>query len=252
MNIAQPLQLYAFLLCLVITLLLVYSYQTPRRATVPDFSELSAGLDRKSAFFAYLKPMIRQANGEIARDRRALKRLGACDRDLSAKQQRWLHQLAENYRLDASESTDCSLVSELLLRVDIIPESLVLAQAAKESGWGTARFAVAGNNYFGQRCWDEGCGMMPAAREPGMRHEVAEFESAEESLISYLYNLNSHADYTTLRAYRAELRREGKRLTGIQLAERLSKYSERRRDYIDELQSLIRFNKLDRQTEDDQ
>ena len=245
MNITRTVQFSALLIFLCLALLLVHSYQTSRRTAVPDFSELPAGPERKDAFFAYLQPLIVEANDDIARDRQALEQLAACERTLSSRQRRWLHQLAETYLLDPEAATECLLVSELLHRVDVIPESLVLAQAAKESGWGTARFTVDGYNYFGQRCWSEGCGMMPAAREPGLTHEVARFESVDASVRSYLHNLNSHADYAALRAYRAESRERGERASGIQLAEHLSQYSERRQAYIDELQAFILFNELE-------
>jgi len=210
----------------------------------PDFQAISAGEERKRAFFEYFRPLIQRANSAISEDRRSLLALTDAD-ELSWWQHRQLQGLAVEYGLDTTAITTAEVVAELLLRVDEVPSSLAIAQAAKESGWGTARFAVEGNNYFGQRCWEAGCGMMPRNRETSMKHEVARFRSPYNSLTSYIRNLNTHAEYQSLRAVRAQLSASGSKPLGSQLAAYLATYSERRQAYINEIKNLIRVNKLE-------
>jgi len=224
-----------------------FVHQVASRASsgAPDFGSLPAGKPRKAAFFAYLRPLVAQENARIAEERRELLVIADQLPDLGWFDRYRLRALAAEYLSDPDGLDDAETVQALLPRVDELPESLVLAQAAKESGWGTARFSVHGNNYFGQRCWDPGCGMVPNARAPGKRHEVATYESAQESVASYLHNLNTHDDYEALRERRVELRAAGRSPRGVPLAECLPRYSERRRAYVDEIQSLIDFNELE-------
>ncbi|MHA7881406.1 MAG: glucosaminidase domain-containing protein [Saccharospirillum sp.] len=216
--------------------------QSTAAVPAPDFTRFPAGDARKQAFFDYFLPLIRQANQQILADRERLVALIE-QGDANAAEQRWVNQLAERYGVeDAVESPEAW--SDLLIRVDGIPPSLALAQAANESAWGTSRFAVDGNNYFGQWCFVEGCGLVPAQRDDGARHEVAVFLSPAQSVQRYMNNINSHFAYDDLRALRAQLRREGRPITGLTLATTLLRYSERGSEYIEELQSMIRFNEL--------
>jgi Bax protein len=132
------------------------------------------------------------------------------------------------------------------MRVNIIPPAMALAQAAKESGWGTSRFASDGNNYFGQWCYKPGCGLIPKARKTGKSHEVAVFNSAKESVQAYMHNINTHQAYDELRAIRAKLQKTGKPLSGLDLLQGLHAYSERGQIYVKELESMIQFNQLEK------
>lgn len=163
---------------------------------------------------------------------------------------RWLDALGREYALDPAAMSTRELVNELLARVDRVPVSLGLAQAAKESGWGTSRFAAAGNALFGQRCFQAGCGMVPGARVAGARHEVRTFPSAADAAAGYVRNLNTHPDYRALRALRARLREAGRPVTGYALARTLAGYSERGDDYIQEIRQMIRINDLGPVTHD--
>ena len=116
--------------------------------------------------------------------------------------------------------------------------------AAKESGWGTSRFAREGNNLFGEWCFDSGCGTVPRNRAEGRSHEVKNFSSPKMSVRSYIHNLNTHDSYTDFRDARAGMRAAGRVLSGLTLAEQLSRYSERRLVYVEEIVSLIRTNDL--------
>jgi Bax protein len=134
--------------------------------------------------------------------------------------------------------------------VDTIPASLVLAQAANESAWGTSRFARQGKNVFGIWCFRDGCGKVPNARAPGKRHEVASFDSVQDGVSYYLLLLNTHPAYAQLRSLRDEKRRVDEKPTGATLAEGLLRYSERGGAYVRELQAMIRVNQLQRYTID--
>ncbi len=205
---------------------------------------------RKEQFFDYLRPLAAEENERQLKYRERLQRIA--DRlDAGGRvgifQRRWLTERAAEYRVNHDEEdTDWQpVVNALLLRVDAIPVSLLLAQAAKESGWGTSRFAVDANNLFGEWCFTQGCGLKPAQRRSGQRHEVRAFDSVTDSVRSYIMNLNTHEQYVSLRELRAELRASGAPVTGISLAEGLEFYSERRGAYVVEVQAMIRMNELE-------
>lgn len=224
----------------------------------PDFSSITVVAERKDAFFGFLAPLAEWENRKILRDR---ERLLAIHAELESKQQlspqsrKKLNGLVEEYRLaNAAELTVQEQIDTLLRRADIIPLSMVLAQAATESAWGTSRFAVEGNNYFGQWCFRRGCGLVPLERGAGQRHEVAFFPNALESVRSYIRNINTHPAYRELRQIRAGLRAAGESLEGLKLIRGLQSYSERGEDYIAELRQIIRGNdlhKLDLPSPDD-
>ena len=222
--------------------------QRELRAPLPDFSTLPSGHARKEAFFEFLLPLVQHANGELlkARDRIESLRRRLDDGPLTMEETLWLGLLADHYRVSAAEGFNHTFFERLLRRVDIIPPSLVLAQAAKESGWGTSRFAREGNNLFGEWCYTKGCGLVPTRRAQGAQHEVARFESPYDSLLSYMHNLNRHESYLTLRKYREQAREENGIVSGQLLAEGLSRYSERGHAYVQEIKSMIRHNELAR------
>lgn len=210
----------------------------------PDFSDYEAGTERKQMFFTYFLPLVQERNQEIRLIRQDIEvwsqdpdALGWWDRGEA-------EDLAEAYGMDSFDTTKTDDWDRLLSRVDIVPPSLALVQAANESAWGTSRFSREGNNFYGQWCFTEGCGMVPGSRDAGKAHEVASFGSAQESVERYIRNLNSHDAYVPLRRIRASLRDSEQPITGVALAAGLGKYSERGDEYIKELKSMIRFNKL--------
>jgi Bax protein len=218
--------------------------------SLPDFSRWPAGEARKQRFFQYLRPLL-EAENELIRTQRARLQRIAATVEPGVFDRRWLSDLARQYALDPDAMSPEELITALLARVDTVPVSLGLAQAAKESGWGTSRFAAAGNALFGQRCFEAGCGMLPADRVEGASHEVTAFPSPRAAVASYLRNLNTHPDYQELRQLRAQLRGAGQRVSGFTLARTLTAYSERRDEYIDEIRQMIRFNELGPTTRDD-
>jgi Bax protein len=126
----------------------------------------------------------------------------------------------------------------------MIPASLALAQAANESAWGTSRFAQDGNNFFGQWCYSDGCGIIPSRRRQGDIHEVRRFDTVKDSVQAYIHNLNTFPSYQMLRRIRQQLRQQNRNLDGASLADGLESYSERGLDYIEELQTMIYSNNL--------
>lgn len=213
--------------------------------SLPDFSQWPAGEARKAGFLEFLRPLLEAENRRVSEQRERLQRIAAAgEREIGFFDRRWLDELAREYSLDPEAMDHGSLIHELLLRVDSVPVSLGLAQAAKESGWGTSRFAVDGNALFGQRCFRSGCGIVPGSRTSGARHEVRSFPSPAAAVASYVRNLNTHPDYQKLRELRAALAHQGKRVTGFALARALAGYSERGQDYIEEIRQMIHFNGL--------
>ena len=211
-----------------------------RLASLPDFSQYSAGPERKQAFFGFLFPRIALANLEILRQRAGVRALQRID-TLSEGQKQWLKGHAERLRVDMQSD---AFFEQLLERLDIIPPSLVMAQAANESAWGTSRFARRGNNLFGQWCFTRGCGIVPGQRPEGRTYEVEAFKHPYASIEAYLTNLNRHNAYSALRALRQGARQRGEFPAGKHLAGGLERYSERGKRYVREIRSMIEFNEL--------
>lgn len=211
---------------------------------VPDFSKISDVNDRKTAFFAYLLPAIDAENEHILNIRQEVLRLHAqhqAGEPLTRTERRWVRALAEHYRVESDDLN--AIFTTLKRRVDEVPDTLVLIQAANESGWGTSRFAQDARNFFGQWCWSEGCGIVPSSRPAGASHEVQYFSSIEASVQSYIRNLNTHFAYQELREIRADLRARNIPITAQPLTLGLMAYSERGEEYIVELNQMIRVNR---------
>ncbi len=215
---------------------------TPAGSSLPDMTAYPAGAERKAAFFGYLGPIVAANNALILEDRATLEALST-DLDargsLSARQLGRIESLAQKYALDDADADPAQRLRILLRRVDIVPLPLVLVQAAKESAWGTSRFAREANNLFGQWCFKPGCGLVPERRGAGASHEVRSFESVEAAVAAYLHNINTGRFYQRLREIRASLRRAGEKPSAISLADGLLFYSERREEYVNEVKRMI-------------
>ena len=134
-------------------------------------------------------------------------------------------------------------LSTLKIRMDEIPVSLAIAQAAKETGWGTSRFAQEGNALFGQWTWS-GEGLKPKEAEKGKGHKVMKFNILQASVRAYQRNLNTHSTYKGFRKARAEFRDQKKPLDSLKLSKFLNKYAETGNQYVEVLQKIIQQNKL--------
>lgn len=212
------------------------------KGPITDFTKYTDIKQKKHAFFIYLLPRVRAANTEIKQQRQWLKSIDPSL--MSTSEQNQFLNLIEIY--EVKESDPHAQYQELLIRVNAIPASLVLAQAANESAWGTSRFARDGNNLFGQWCYVKGCGIVPKKRTHGQSHEVAKFGSVYDSIKSYMRNLNSQFSYADLRALRAKSTAKGKSISGYKLANGLLAYSTRREAYVKEIQAMIKSNQLEK------
>ena len=201
----------------------------PALSVLPDFA-LVADVDaRKQQFFDFLEAYVNAENARLLQRRETLTmfaRVLANGHRLSPSERVSLAKFALDYRVDfdsdRGQRGDAALVEQLLRRVDAIPVSLVLAQAANESAWGTSRFAVDGNNLFGQWCYEEGCGFVPLERADKASHEVRKFNTIAAAVSAYFKNLNTHTSYQHFRRMRARMRDQEKNLDPIQLAYGLS------------------------------
>ena len=220
---------------------------------VPDFSAMTDVKRKKQAFFQFINQWVHLENKKIMDDRQRLQQLLTNVDGLHNEDRQFIRKMAKQYRETVSDKrSDLNseqlqlLLSSLFKKVDVIPASLALAQSANESAWGTSRFAIRAHNYFGQWCFSAGCGLVPKQRSAGKTHEVAKFKHPQQSVISYMRNLNRNNAYQQLRTIRASLRNNKKPISGVALAKGLEKYSERGEAYVEEIQSMIRFNKLSR------
>jgi Bax protein len=219
--------------------------QLPRE--IPDFASIPEVEVKKQAFFDFLQPFVDLQNARVQLQReRLLSIIGKIEReeDLARGERVFLRSLAMQYQMEGNDYRDPAFLNRLLRRVDILPPSLVLAQAANESAWGTSRFALEVNNFFGQWCYTQGCGVVPSRRGASARHEVKAFASVEEAVQAYFMNLNTFPSYLDLRLMRERLRAQEQPIDGLSLAEGLESYSERGEAYIRELQDIIRGNGL--------
>ncbi|UDL03867.1 glucosaminidase domain-containing protein [Marinobacter sp. CA1] len=209
---------------------------------LPDFSDYRDTTEKKAAFFSFLYPRIVLANSRILMERQVLQSLRQ-KTSLSPAETAWLQRQSERLRVNEDQPRAQQL-EKLATKLDVVPPSLVMAQAANESAWGTSRFATQGNNLFGQWCFRPGCGLVPRNRGEGRSHEVARFASPYQSVSAYIDNLNRHPSYRQLRAIRAQARESGRMADGILLATGLESYSERGTHYVEEIQAMIHFNNL--------
>ncbi len=221
------------------------SLEVPRifLARLPiDIADVNLTEKRKRAFIKVMLPHILRENERIQEDRDRLFKLRE-RRDsglpLRPRDEAWLADLSQRYALDEPE------IDEMLLRVDVIPPALALAQSIEESGWGTSRFALLGNAVYGQWTWNPGTGIVPENRPDGEKYEVLRFASLDQSVAAYMRNLNSKSSYREFREQRAKLRQREQSLDGYSLAANLHRYSVRGNDYIRTLRSIMRSNDLE-------
>ena len=211
---------------------------------LPDFSAIGNTQLKKQRFFNFLKPTIINANNRLLALRNSVvaieEKLGI-DTPLSPDEIVFLNTQTKIFRIKG-DLTYFQQVHQLLNRIDIIPTELILVQAANESAWGTSRFARIGLNFFGLWCYKKGCGMIPNSRISGGKHEVAAFQSLEEAVDKYLYNINTHYAYEVFRSIRQQLREQEQPLSPQILATGLLPYSERGVDYVSEIINMLRHN----------
>jgi Bax protein len=191
---------------------------------------------RKELFIQIVLPLILKENNNIRLDRKTLFSIINKNNN-SDLEKKWLEKKYKQYGIRSND------LSELKIRMDEVPVSLAIAQAAKETGWGTSRFAQEGNALFGQWTWS-GEGLKPKDAEVDQGHKVMKFNVLQASVRAYKRNLNTHSTYKDFRKARAELRDSGKPLDGLMLSEHLDKYAETGIQYVAVLKQIILQNKL--------
>jgi Bax protein len=191
---------------------------------------------RKELFIQIILPLIIKENNNIRLDRKKLFSILNKSKNSSAEK-KWLDKKFKQYGVLNKD------LSTLKVRLDEIPVSLAIAQAAKETGWGTSRFAQQGNALFGQWTWS-GDGIKPAGADNDSTHKVMKFKVLQASVKAYHRNINTHSSYRGFRGARAELRDQRKILDSMVLSEYLDKYAETGKEYVKILQQIIRQNNL--------
>ena len=209
----------------------IYFTQFPR-----DLDELQNTRLKKETFIKIVLPLIVAENERILADRKKLKRVYK-KKNTTDLEKQWLRQKLLEYKVKKGN------MEELLKRVDIIPTSIALAQAAKESGWGTSRFALEGNAIFGQWTWS-GQGIAPLNRESNKNHKILKFPILRASVKAYQNNLNTHKSYIKFREKRSGMRDKKKDISGLDLTDTLGNYAQTGAEYIKILNQIIRQNRL--------
>jgi len=209
----------------------IYFTQFPK-----DLDELKSTQLKKETFIKIVLPLVVAENERILADREKLKILSV-KKFTTDPEKQWIRQKLLEYKVKKGD------LKELLVRMDIIPTSIALAQAAKESGWGTSRFALEGNAIFGQWTWS-GQGIAPLDRANDKNHKILKFPILRASVKAYKNNLNTHKSYSKFREKRLNLREKKKRISGLELTETLNNYAQTGSEYTKILNQIIKQNRL--------
>jgi len=201
-----------------------------------EIKQIENSKKRKSLFIQIILPLILEENNLILLDRKKLFSILNKNKN-SKKEINWLNRKFKQYGVLNKD------IPTLKVRMDIIPVSLAIAQAAKETGWGTSRFALEGNALFGQWTWS-GDGIKPAGAESDTKHKVMKFKVLKASVRAYQRNLNTHSSYKNFRQMRAQLRDDSKKLDSLLLADQLDNYAETGKEYTKILKQIIKQNSL--------
>ena len=201
-----------------------------------DLKTLGDTKQKRELFIKIVLPLILDENEKILEDRKKLfKILGKNFNTVGERV--WLKRRFKEYKIDDQD------LSKLKIRMDIIPVSIALAQAANESGWGTSRFALEGNALFGQWTWSKK-GISPKNKDPDSSHKILQFQILKASVKAYKNNLNTHNAYQEFREVRAQLRQENKKVTGLALTKYLKNYAAIGEKYVAILEDIIEKNSL--------
>ena len=201
-----------------------------------EMKMIESSTKKKNLFIKIILPLILDENNRIKLDRRKLFSILNKNKNTNSEK-KWLNLKFKQYGVVKND------LSTLKIRMDEIPVSLAIAQAAKETGWGTSRFAIEGNALFGQWTWS-GEGIKPAAADNDTSHKVMKFKILKSSVRAYQRNLNTHSSYKEFRMARAELRDNKMKLDSLILANYIDKYAETGKEYVKILKQIIKQNNL--------
>ena len=191
---------------------------------------------RKNLFIQIILPLIIEENNRIKLNRKKLFSILNKNHN-SNDEKKWLNEKFKHYGVLNKD------LSTLKVRMDTVPVSLAIAQAAKETGWGTSRFALEGNALFGQWTWS-GEGIKPADADHNATHKIMKFKILKSSIRAYQRNLNTHSGYKEFRMARAALRDNRRNLDGLILATYLNRYAETGTEYVKIIKQIIKQNNL--------
>ncbi len=201
-----------------------------------EMKMIESSTKKKNLFIKIILPLILEENNRIKLDRKKLFNVLNKNKNTNLEK-KWLNLKFKQYGVLNKD------LSTLKIRMDEIPVSLAIAQAAKETGWGTSRFALEGNALFGQWTWS-GEGIKPAGADNDTSHKVMKFKILKSSVRAYQRNLNTHSSYKDFRLARAELRDNKMKVDGLILANYLDKYAETGKEYVKILKKIIKQNNL--------
>ena len=201
-----------------------------------DLKTLGDTKKKRELFIKILLPLILAENEKINEDRKKLFKI--LSKDFNTVGERvWLKRRFKEYKIEDKD------LAELKERMDIVPVSIAIAQAANESGWGTSRFALEGNALFGQWTWSKK-GISPKKKDPNQSHKILQFQILKASVRAYKNNLNTHNAYKEFREARAKLRQENKKIIGLELTKYLENYAQIGEKYVAILEDIIEKNSL--------
>ena len=201
-----------------------------------DLKTLGDTKTKRELFIKIVLPLILHENEKIIDDRKKLFKILGKNFN-SPGEKVWLNRRFKEYKIKDKD------LAELKMRMDIIPVSIALAQAANESGWGTSRFALEGNALFGQWTWSEN-GISPKNKDPDQNHKILQFQILKASVRAYKNNLNTHNAYKEFREVRAKLRQSGTNITGLALIKYLKNYAAIGEKYTEIIKGIIEYNSL--------
>ena len=209
----------------------IYLTKLPR-----DLKTLGNTKDKRDLFIKIILPLILAENDKITQDRKKLFKI--LNKEFNTIGERvWLKRRFKEYKIEDKD------LAKLKMRMDIVPVSIAIAQAANESGWGTSRFALEGNALFGQWTWSKK-GISPADQDPNESHKILQFQILRASVRAYKNNLNTHNAYKDFREARAQFRQNEKKIIGTELTKYLKNYAAIGKKYVIILDDIIEKNSL--------
>ena len=212
--------------------------------TFPDWKNNFT--NKKIKFIETVLPLIALENNKNLLERKKLLKIKdflTLEKTLNKNNLTYLNNISKKYKIPFKNKHKIDLLNELLLTVNVIPNSIVLAQAANESGWGTSRFAKDYNALFGQYTYDESNGVIPFQREEGKKHLIKNFTSINKSVESYFININSHYAYKKFRELRSQITDFNNDFNIRILTNALDVYAEDKL-YVDTINNIIDSNNL--------
>lgn len=224
------------------SLFLLFSVSKLHSALPEEYYDINSSEKSKEYFFSYFSKLINQENIKILEDRKFVDNLLSSDIlniDFNSYSFKRLIEIKKKYRIKKLYSK-----SEYLRKIDIVPPSMALAQAAVESGWGKSRFIKEANNIFGHWTYNPEIGMMPLSRDEDATHFIRVFKTLQDSISAYMLNLNRNRAYKEFQNVRFKQREKGNKPDGLKLSQTMMNYSGIGHNYLEILQNVITTNKL--------